>query len=97
MIFAILTNGIVYQHLSNLRFLLVLIILKLTFSSKSSKLPYKKVSVFHLYWEGSLSKVIVYSITHIKNQSLVFFYIFLFDDTIQIKSSAFYNHFLFLR
>lgn len=48
MIFAILTNGIVYQHLSNLRFLLVLIILKLTFPFKSSKLPYKKVSVFHL-------------------------------------------------
>ena len=55
MIFAILTNRIVYQHLSNLRFLLVLIILKLTFPSKSSKLPYKKVSVFHLYREGSLS------------------------------------------
>lgn len=54
MIFAILTNGIVYQHLSNLRFLLVLIILKLTFPFKSSKLPYEKVSVFHLYREGSL-------------------------------------------
>ena len=51
MIFAILTNRIVYQHLSNLRFLLVLIILKLTFPSKSSKLPYKKVSVFHLTGE----------------------------------------------